>query len=265
MVTKKAENSKKAGRSSKKSVDLSQIRISDKAKANSKKTPAKSPSNRSNIIRLKDVQSKKLQSPSLAPLESNFDKQVDEQISKDIRDAISVDPSFKEELTAGAYLKSVRISKKIALSTISSELRIREDYLENIESQESSALPEKVYALGFVRSYADYLGLDKAQLVEKFKSEVYGTQACPKTRKLSVPKPVTTSLLPSKRLVYFCTIVLLVLGCAFWYWNRVNQESPEQEIQNLLSESKSIAEKSHSLLDSTSPMTQFDVESPNIS
>lgn len=261
MVTKKAGNSKKAVRSSKKSVDLSQIPTSDKEKSNSKKKSSK----RSNIIRIKDVQSKKLGSPRPDLLESDFDKQTHDLKNQDINDKLSIDLPSKEQLTAGAYLKSVRISKKIDLRLISSELRIRKDYLENIESQECSALPEKVYTLGFVRSYADFLGLDKAELVKTFKSEVYGTQDCPKTRKLSVPKPVATSLLPSKKLVYFCSIVLLVLGCTFWYWNKVNQETPEKEIQNLLSESKDIIETSHSLLGSTTPMIQFDVESPNIS
>ncbi|MEI9886891.1 MAG: putative PEP-binding protein [Rhizomicrobium sp.] len=48
-------------------------------------------------------------------------------------------------------------------------LKIRKDHLEAIEEDRLDALPGRTYAVGFVRSYADYLGLDVGQCVERFK------------------------------------------------------------------------------------------------
>ena len=36
------------------------------------------------------------------------------------------------------------------------------------------SLPGKTYAIGFVRSYAGYLGLDATATVERFKQEISG-------------------------------------------------------------------------------------------
>ncbi len=41
------------------------------------------------------------------------------------------------------------------------------------------ALPGRTYAIGFVRSYADYLGLDTVVCVERFKREIAGRDEVP--------------------------------------------------------------------------------------
>ena len=53
-------------------------------------------------------------------------------------------------------------------------MKIRKDHLEALEEDRMEALPGRTYAVGFVRSYADYLGLDAVQCVERFKAEIAG-------------------------------------------------------------------------------------------
>ena len=53
-------------------------------------------------------------------------------------------------------------------------LKIRKDHLEALEEDRLEALPGRTYAVGFVRSYADYLGLDAVHCVERFKAEIAG-------------------------------------------------------------------------------------------
>src|SRR5476651_278992 len=76
--------------------------------------------------------------------------------------------------TVGQDLRAARLRRGDDLATVSKSLKIRKDHLEAIEEDRLEALPGRTYAVGFVRSYSDYLGLDAAQCVERFKAEIAG-------------------------------------------------------------------------------------------
>jgi len=76
--------------------------------------------------------------------------------------------------TVGQDLHAARLRRGDDLATVSRVLKIRKDHLEALEEDRVEALPGRTYAVGFVRSYADYLGLDAVQCVERFKAEIAG-------------------------------------------------------------------------------------------
>lgn len=76
--------------------------------------------------------------------------------------------------TVGQDLRNARQRKGEDLAQIAAILKIRKGHLEAIEENEFDALPGKTYAVGFVRAYANYLGLDGVQYVERLKAEVAG-------------------------------------------------------------------------------------------
>jgi len=76
--------------------------------------------------------------------------------------------------TVGQDLRAARLRRGDDLATVSKVLKIRKDHLEAIEEDRLEALPGRTYAVGFVRSYAHYLGLDAVQCVERFKAEIAG-------------------------------------------------------------------------------------------
>lgn len=76
--------------------------------------------------------------------------------------------------TVGQVLRAARLRRGDDLATVSRALKIRKDHLEALEEDRFEALPGRTYAVGFVRSFADYLGLDPLQCVERFKSEIAG-------------------------------------------------------------------------------------------
>lgn len=76
--------------------------------------------------------------------------------------------------TVGQDLREARLRRGDDLATVSRVLRIRKDHLEALEEDRLEALPGRTYAIGFVRSYADYLGLDAPACVERFKTENAG-------------------------------------------------------------------------------------------
>ena len=67
----------------------------------------------------------------------------------------------------GMELKSIRESKGLSLEQVQQETKIRSRYLEAIEAGDLSVLPGMVYARGFIKSYAEYLGVDGQELLER--------------------------------------------------------------------------------------------------
>jgi cytoskeleton protein RodZ len=76
--------------------------------------------------------------------------------------------------SVGDDLRAARLRQGDELTRISRTLRIRREYLEAIESDAPDRLPGRAYAIGFVRSYAQYLGLDSPALVSRYKQQTAG-------------------------------------------------------------------------------------------
>ncbi len=71
---------------------------------------------------------------------------------------------------AGVILKAYREAYGKSIDQVATDLCIRRAHLQAIEKGEIQALPLGSYGLGFVRSYATYLGLPTDDLLLKFRS-----------------------------------------------------------------------------------------------
>ena len=83
-------------------------------------------------------------------------------------------PTGAAASTVGQELKAARESRGEDLAAVARTLRIRKDHLQAIEEDRPDDLPGRTYAMGFVRSYADHLGLASGEYVERYKSEITG-------------------------------------------------------------------------------------------
>ena len=70
----------------------------------------------------------------------------------------------------GTILKSSRLKNKKSLEEISSELCIRKIYLTALEEGDYETLPPIPYGVGYVRTYARYLGLSPERAVKLYKA-----------------------------------------------------------------------------------------------
>src|SRR6185503_3255683 len=68
----------------------------------------------------------------------------------------------------GSTLRETRIRKKIDITTVEAATKIRAKYLRAIENEEWSVLPGPTYVKTFLRTYAQYLGLDAHMLVDEY-------------------------------------------------------------------------------------------------
>ena len=68
----------------------------------------------------------------------------------------------------GSSLREARERQKLELSAIERDTRIRPKFLRALEDEQFDRLPAPAYARGFLRTYADYLGLDAQRFVDEY-------------------------------------------------------------------------------------------------
>jgi cytoskeleton protein RodZ len=121
--------------------------------------------------------------------------------------------------TVGGVLAVTRMKFGQDLRQVSQALRIRQGYLEAIEQDRHSDLPGLPYAVGFVRSYADYLGLDGKALVQRYKDEAQGLSRKPI---LVFPSPVQEGKVPTGAIIL---VSLILVGLAYAGWTYFSRET----------------------------------------
>jgi len=69
----------------------------------------------------------------------------------------------------GSTLRDTRMRERIDITTVESATKIRAKYLRALENEEWDQLPGPTFVRTFLRTYAEYLGLDPKVLVEEYK------------------------------------------------------------------------------------------------
>ncbi len=70
----------------------------------------------------------------------------------------------------GASLREARLKRNLTPADVQKAIRIRDRYLQALEEERWELLPGDAYVKGFLRTYADYLGLDGSLYVEEYNS-----------------------------------------------------------------------------------------------
>jgi len=68
----------------------------------------------------------------------------------------------------GRYIRAIRIQKGIDLKTVSDALKVTLHKLSLIEAEDHEELPDDIYVKGILRAYADYIGLDAGDLIDRY-------------------------------------------------------------------------------------------------
>ena len=112
--------------------------------------------------------------------------------------------------SVGSLLRQARLAQKGKLPEISENLRISHEHLKALEEDDVNGLPGLAYAVGFIRSYADHLGLDAEVLIAEYKSQTSG-----KSSGLDFPITEEDYELPSFILVSGLVVVSTI---AYLFW-----------------------------------------------
>jgi cytoskeleton protein RodZ len=123
-------------------------------------------------------------------------------------------PITPRRLSVSESLRGRRIECGLDVDYVAQILKIRPAVLIAIENGKFDELPGPAYAVGFVRSYATYLGLDAEALVVRFKTE---TSEIARRPQLEFPLPIRDSRVPTGPLLVIC-VLLAALTYAGWYY-----------------------------------------------
>lgn len=120
--------------------------------------------------------------------------------------------------TVGAYFSAVREAAGYSIQDIASRTHIRAAYLNAIELMAIDELPSRPFALGFIKTYADALGVDAAAAVAKFKENTgapsHAAEPVPQLDEPSQPEAVDEKQRPLLTLIGFLAVLGFILFCA---------------------------------------------------
>ena len=117
----------------------------------------------------------------------------------------------------GGSLREARLKRNLTSADVQKAIRIRDRYLQALEEERWEFLPGDAYVKGFLRTYADYLGLDGNLYVEEYNSRF----ARPDEPQL-VPERFARTGSPFggvgflRPLIVVAVIVAIVAGLAAW-------------------------------------------------
>jgi cytoskeletal protein RodZ len=114
--------------------------------------------------------------------------------------------------SVAGVLRATREEAGLRLQDVATAIRVRGAQLRAIEEGRYHELPGTVYATGFVRAYADYLGLDVEAVTRRFKEEIAGLD---QQTELVFPTPVPEGRVPGGAILM---VALLLAGAAYAGW-----------------------------------------------
>ena len=117
----------------------------------------------------------------------------------------------EEVQTIGEMLRNARVKQNKTLDEIADELCIRKFYLNAIENMDFANIPPMQYCLGFVRSYAQLLGLNSDRIVASYKQVLTGED---ETHQQNVSGEVVSSY-PRLKHIIFGVLGLALLAVAW--------------------------------------------------
>ena len=139
-------------------------------------------------------------------------KENEEIETLEVEEVSTIQTVLALDLPLGDILKNTREEKGLNISEIAQSLCIRESFLVALEEGDYTSFPALVYGAGFLRSYANYLGLDGNSMTQKFHNETSHLRE-------NHAEPLTVSdknVVPTKRFLgLFFVVVLATLGCYF--------------------------------------------------
>lgn len=84
------------------------------------------------------------------------------------------DDEIIQTSSVGERLKAAREKKKLSLEDIADQTRIPLRHLQNLEAGDWSNLPAPTYTIGFAKSYASAVDLDRTEIGEDLRAEMGG-------------------------------------------------------------------------------------------
>jgi cytoskeleton protein RodZ len=117
---------------------------------------------------------------------------------------------------AGDRLRAAREQQRLTIGEVSIRTRVPKRMLEAIEAGDHAALPAPTYSTGFVKAYAQVLGLDPGDLGQQFRADL-GGHAVPQHRPEPFA-PADPARVPSRLLALVALAVAILIAAGYGVW-----------------------------------------------
>jgi len=131
--------------------------------------------------------------------------------------------------SVGEKLRAAREERGLSLEDIAAQTRIPRRHLENIEAAEWDNLPAPTYTLGFARSYASSVGLDRTEIADQLRAEMGGQRT---TTTSEVFEPADPARTMPKSLVLGAIVAVVLLVILMSWLSRRSLETPDEGTAN---------------------------------
>lgn len=132
--------------------------------------------------------------------------------------------------TVGEQLRAAREKMGVTLEDVAAQTRIPQRHLESIESAEWDKLPAPTYTIGFAKSYAGAVGLDRNEIGDQLREEMGGHRfASSQAEVIEAADPARTM---PKWLVLSTVVAVVVIIIVMTVLNRRSLEQPAQVASN---------------------------------
>jgi cytoskeleton protein RodZ len=128
------------------------------------------------------------------------------------------------DMPVGEILRRARVHYTLSLDDVAATLHIRASQLGALEENRPELLPGRVYAIGFVRAYAEYLGLDGDKMVHLFKVQSIGNRAA--RPELSLPATASESKAPGVWILATAVFLLASLLTGMVVFGKSHKRGP---------------------------------------
>jgi cytoskeleton protein RodZ len=132
-------------------------------------------------------------------------------------------------LSVGMLLRSERERRNLTIDDVAANLRIRRSLIDAIEHGRFKELPGAPYAVGFIRTYAEFLDLDRDEVIRRFRGEAEGIE---NHKELVFPRPLSESRLPGGVLLLM-SAVIAACAYAFWHFYSADDRTPMPRVASV--------------------------------
>ncbi len=172
------------------------------------------------------------------------------------------------EESFGQYLKQQRELRQISLEEISNGTKISVRLLNALEEEDWDAMPAQVFIKGFIRSYAEYIGLDPSDTLLRYEATKLPETEAPTETELNIPKgysgPLGLRSPIAFKIIIFALFILVVAGAVYLGLTHIDYiSSVGKSVTNIF---QSSSKKPPSLLNQNivSPSSKQKIVHPNL-
>ena len=134
----------------------------------------------------------------------------------------------------GEQLKNSREEQELTIEDVEAKTSITRQYIEALEGEKNEVFPGEPYMIGFLKNYAEFLGLNPNEILKLYQAK--------KIQESPIPVELLQKKKPKLMVPIIVAVVVAVLvGVGiylYFFMHKMNQEKAENE--RLLAETKKI-------------------------